>query len=251
MNIRIMIVILAFSTLPLMAMEAFLGRNRNQIRADRPLDEQLFDAAGSGNIPLAKRLIAAGAKVNSVTDRDGHGNCITPLQTAAMGGQTQMVKFLIRRGAYVWQRDKHQQTPLMWAAFRHRLDVVKVLLAAVPAGGNERIRLDNEKRRVLATFSVFSQYLGAGHADIKYRIVNDTINELVDSHMRALQTAVNIQSTQRPPKTALTIVPGPDTPTSLRMKEYLALRDPATVEEIRRDVKNNILLYIFGNPNAE
>jgi ankyrin repeat protein len=97
------------------------------VRDVRPLRE----AAIRGYVPIAKALIDGGAPVN------GAGY---PLNAAARAGQTEMVAFLIQRGADVNARDLTGYTPLIEAVISpDGLEGMKILLAAnaAPNAGDE------------------------------------------------------------------------------------------------------------------
>ncbi len=72
---------------------------------------------------LAKKLIAKGASVNN----PGHW---TPLHYAAASDNTEMVNYLIKRGADINARTLRGITPLYMAARDGTLDTVKALLNA-------------------------------------------------------------------------------------------------------------------------
>jgi ankyrin repeat protein len=85
----------------------------------------LHEAARTGDVPKAKRLLDAGA---DLTARDEHLRS-TPLAWAAKFGQLEMVKFLLDRGApKSLSDDPPWATPLAWANRRGRDDVAKLLV---------------------------------------------------------------------------------------------------------------------------
>lgn len=65
-------------------------------------------AARNGHIDVCKVLLDHGASVNACT-RSG---CVTPLQRAAYGGKTEVVKLLVGKGADVCLQDTDGKTAL-------------------------------------------------------------------------------------------------------------------------------------------
>ncbi len=73
---------------------------------------QIFDAAARNQVDTIKRLVAAGAKVNSVLSE----NKETPLHWAAKGGHAEAVRALAELGAKVNAKTKQKQNALHIAA---------------------------------------------------------------------------------------------------------------------------------------
>jgi ankyrin repeat protein len=84
----------------------------------------LHHAARRGDVPEAKKLLAAGA---DLTARDEHLRS-TPLAWAAKFGQLKMVKFLLKRGApKSLPDDPPWATPRAWAVRRGHPEIAKLL----------------------------------------------------------------------------------------------------------------------------
>jgi len=107
-------------------------------------DEALREAAQRGNLNKVRRLLAAGANVNS-TGEDG----LTPLHQSARAGHERVSRMLVDAGANVRATDNGGKTPIDWAKeFGHRAvldllswtDVVSVIVsgAVATAGLNNR-----------------------------------------------------------------------------------------------------------------
>ena len=111
----------------------------------------LSSAARGGHVHVLRRLLSGGVGVDHVCEYDGtgidNGFCLTPLQHVCksggrknLEGRVACVKLLIERGACVdagapgnpgQSTDTHTKvTPLMYAAVRGYLDIVKMLLSA-------------------------------------------------------------------------------------------------------------------------
>jgi ankyrin repeat protein len=99
----------------------------------------LMWAAFRGDLPLAKLLVKAGARVN---EPDGFGSALTQ---AAWADRFEMAHWLVEQGADVNARDRFSQfTPLHWAALTEsgNADLVSLLIkkgADVNAEGGEPI----------------------------------------------------------------------------------------------------------------
>jgi hypothetical protein len=93
-----------------------------QVEDDRPVPKvsaakasaaDLVKAAGAGDFPKVKELVAAKAKLGG---RGPHGH--TPLTAAISGDHLAVALYLIERGADVSLADKNGTDPLRWAAIR-------------------------------------------------------------------------------------------------------------------------------------
>ena len=113
---------------PLMAADAIVG------------ESPLMNAAYQGNLAAAKLLLAKGAKVNAVSDREKayqvkNGSIAlggwTALSIAAAYGPADLVKALLDAGADVNVKDVRGMTPLMLAAAtdRQNPEILRMLLA--------------------------------------------------------------------------------------------------------------------------
>ncbi|HTY23893.1 MAG TPA: ankyrin repeat domain-containing protein, partial [Desulfomonilaceae bacterium] len=91
--------------------------------ADAGLDQQITQAAKSGDLALVKTLVEKGANVNA---KGVNGR--TPLMCATLEGHPKIVRLLINRGADINARDQNGETPLMQAADQCDLDMLHLLL---------------------------------------------------------------------------------------------------------------------------
>ncbi|XP_072045427.1 IQ motif and ankyrin repeat domain-containing protein 1-like [Amphiura filiformis] len=80
------------------------------------------------------RVIRAKHQLNMIDCEDANSN--TPLSEAASGGQAEVIKLLLERGADVNSRGQFERTPLYRAAFAGHFEAVQVLLQN---GGDPRI----------------------------------------------------------------------------------------------------------------
>jgi ankyrin repeat protein/thiol-disulfide isomerase/thioredoxin len=85
-------------------------------------------AARDGNIETMELLLAAGADPSAQDSRF----LGTPLHHAAVGGQPDAVRFLLKHGCTVGLRNEDDSTPLQFATIAHsnEVDVIKALLEA-------------------------------------------------------------------------------------------------------------------------
>ncbi len=83
----------------------------------------LHEAAKTGEVEEAERLIQAGADLEAL-DEDGE----TPLTAAALEGQTAAVKLLVARGADIKSQNKGVFTALHAAAHKGHIQIVEFAL---------------------------------------------------------------------------------------------------------------------------
>ena len=86
---------------------------------------------------MVRGLLRRGVPID-VTDREGN----TPLHFAAGAGKTELVGYLIGKGADVNAVNLYGDSPLERASANHRMDVVQVL----SAHGGKDIKGDAEQR---------------------------------------------------------------------------------------------------------
>ena len=103
----------------------FLGTIAIIVQTIPDKNQELIDAAYSGDIKEVKALIAAGADVNA---KNNYG--FTALMEAALMGHTEIAKALIAAGADVNAKSNRGETALMDAASMGHTEIVKILKAA-------------------------------------------------------------------------------------------------------------------------
>ena len=97
---------------------------------------EIHDAVRAKDMAAVKKLIAARpAMVNEQNE-----NQLTPLHVAAMGGDVELVKFLLNNKAEACAKTFQGYTPLHNAASIANLEIVKLLVNANPACVNETNR---------------------------------------------------------------------------------------------------------------
>ena len=95
---------------------------KTHIKAVGP-DEALFEAKTKEQVCMA---LNAGADINAKVD----GTKSRPLTIAALNGETEKVKLLIKKGADVNAKDGFHKTPLFYAVQYNYIEIVKLLIAA-------------------------------------------------------------------------------------------------------------------------
>ena len=104
-------------------------------QTNQSLNDQLWEAARTGDAAGARELIAKGADVNA---KFRYGQ--TPLFKAAERGNTEVVKLLLEKGADVNVRDTfYGATALTWAADKGHIEIVRALLEKGVKGGTEEV----------------------------------------------------------------------------------------------------------------
>lgn len=93
-------------------------------KADPDRDKPLLNAVRYGRTDIIKKLIEAGAKTD-LQDSDGHGL----LHLAAQQGAEETARLLLEKGLEIDERDRqHGYTPLQWAVYYNRMQMVEFLL---------------------------------------------------------------------------------------------------------------------------
>jgi len=132
------------------------------------LADRFADAIESADLAAVKALVEAGNPADTPIDYAEKG--VTPLYKAAGEGRTDIVKYLIEKGANVNFRGKEWgKTPLSEAASRGFDDVVDVLLKA---GADPKAR-DRNGYTAFATAALGGQF-DLAEALLKYSDVNGT-----------------------------------------------------------------------------
>jgi len=92
--------------------------------------ENIFKAAGAGDVATLKSLLAADGSLANVRGFNG----MTPLHAAAMDGQTEAVKVLLAQGADPSVIDDNSSTPANTAMAEGHKDTAAVLNEAMNNG---------------------------------------------------------------------------------------------------------------------
>ena len=90
----------------------------------KPKANSIWSAAGSGDLKAVKQHLAKGIDINAKDSSLG----ITPLASAILQDQTQMVEFLIQQSADVNAKNRDGGTALHTAAFLGQYEVAELLV---------------------------------------------------------------------------------------------------------------------------
>ena len=102
-------------------------------QSNQSLNDQLWEAARTGDATAARYLISKGADVNA---KFRYGQ--TPIFKAVDKGNLEVVKVLLEKGADVNVRDTfYQSTALSWALGKGQVEIVRAILDKNPKGGVE------------------------------------------------------------------------------------------------------------------
>ncbi len=118
------------------------------LSAEESVQDMLFRAVRRSNVAAAKRALEAGADINGQTLTTG----TTALMTAAQDGDLNLVRFLLRQGADVNERDIGNRTALMFAAKKGYTAVARELIQ-YGADVNASIIRINETPLMMAAFA--------------------------------------------------------------------------------------------------
>ncbi|HEY3698907.1 MAG TPA: SUMF1/EgtB/PvdO family nonheme iron enzyme [Spongiibacteraceae bacterium] len=139
----------------------FLG---GAAQADNTANQQLFDAVQQAGIKAVEAAVASGANINAIG-----GDGLTPLMSAAIKKQVDMVQFLLQQGANVNKANSKGQTALMAAVAGGNIDIVKALLTKgakidVPAK-NGKYAVDIARGQNKEDIAVLLEEKSARHAN--------------------------------------------------------------------------------------
>jgi ankyrin repeat protein len=116
----------------------FLLRNKaNTLKRNKHGDSAILLAAMGGRLAVVKRLVEYGVPVS--------GDGWSPLEYGAFAGQSEIVGYLLSKGAPIDAKAPNGQTPLMLAAGEGQIAVVKLLITA----GADLVATDPEGRTAL------------------------------------------------------------------------------------------------------
>ena len=87
---------------------------------------EIHEAVGGGNSDWVKTLLEADPSLLESKDDDGE----TPFLVAAQNGKTEIISYLMKRGANRRATDKFGWTALHWSAFYGHSYTTKLLLKA-------------------------------------------------------------------------------------------------------------------------
>lgn len=124
----------------------FLIQNGADINARSNTDRTpLYIAALDGSIEIVKMLHQNGADVNA-KNNDASG--WSPLHRFSHFGNLEVVKYLVQNGAMLNSKDKENKTPLDYAIFNCKDDIVKYLKEA---GAQETATMAEKEANILKT----------------------------------------------------------------------------------------------------
>ncbi|CEJ61342.1 hypothetical protein PMG11_09877 [Penicillium brasilianum] len=134
---------------PSSAQDGEIQGSSTNMNGDVTLNNRLLYAAGENDVDRAIALLSQGATINCVDSRDGQ----TPLHKGCSSGNSEIVKFLIRRGADVDVRDFLGNTPLHVACSTRNEGAVKLLIE----GGADVNKMMNTGETALHVASNFGE----------------------------------------------------------------------------------------------
>jgi ankyrin repeat protein len=105
---------------------ALVGAGANPNLSSVVGETPLMTAAHTGNVQLARLLLAAGADVSARESTQGQ----TALMRAVAGNHTEIVRALVESGADVTARSKNHFTALLFAAQQGNVEIARLLLDA-------------------------------------------------------------------------------------------------------------------------
>ena len=122
-----LILLVSALTLGSAAVPATLWPSAAQVAAPdlHALAAELLSAADYGDLRRASTILAAGADIDY--PRGGY----TPLMVAVLSGRTEMVRFLLSRGARTDLPDEDGRTPLDWALKQGKTEIAQLLRVAM------------------------------------------------------------------------------------------------------------------------
>jgi serine/threonine protein kinase len=101
--------------------QAFLDNGSDPNEGRGPGGDTLIVAVQNGDLPMARLLVARGARLNRNPRTPG------PLHYAVLRRRPEMVRLLVELGADIEAADDRDRTPIMLAAQNGQLDVVRLL----------------------------------------------------------------------------------------------------------------------------
>jgi ankyrin repeat protein len=131
-------------------------------------DEELYEAAGRGDVAKIERQIAAGADPNAFEGTGG----LTPLQCAGAYGHVAAIAALLKAGARVDGVDSDGTTPLIFAAANGRTAAIDALVAV----GADVHRADKDGDTALHRASVYG-FLDAARVLLEAGAKTDVCNK--------------------------------------------------------------------------